>query len=431
MPVQINTLEVENVKRIKAVALDCSGQALTVIGGKNGQGKTSVLDAIAFVLGGGKYSPSALVREGSLATPEIRVTMNNGLIVERKGKNATLKVIDPRGAVGGQKLLDSFVSELAINLPKFLTATSKEKAKTLLQIIGIETELARLETEESRLYNERTTFGRIADQKRKFADEMQEFPDAPATPISASELIQRQQDILARNGENQRKRQNVARIEAELAEVSRDVARLRRELEAAQSREGVLRADLSIAKKSAEQLHDESTADIEADLRNIEVTNARVRANLDKAKASAEAESCAAQYDAMTAQIEAIRQSKMDLLNGANLPLPGLSVEAGELLYNGKAWDCMAGSEQLRVATAIVRRLNPECGFVLIDKLEQMDLETLRDFGAWLESEGLQAIATRVSTGDECSIIIEDGLVAGQEYTPRPAPLTIEPTTEW
>ena len=69
----------------------------------------------------------------------------------------------------------------------------------------------------------------------------------------------------------------------------------------------------------------------------------------------------------------------------------------------------MSGSDQLRVATAIVRRLNPECGFVLLDKLEQMDTQTLEEFGAWLEQEGLQAIATRVSTGDECSIIIEDG----------------------
>ena len=62
------------------------------------------------------------------------------------------------------------------------------------------------------------------------------------------------------------------------------------------------------------------------------------------------------------------------------------------------------------MATAIVRRLNPQCSFVLLDKLEQMDLDTLREFGAWLESEGLQAIATRVSTGPECTLIIEDGM---------------------
>jgi hypothetical protein len=61
------------------------------------------------------------------------------------------------------------------------------------------------------------------------------------------------------------------------------------------------------------------------------------------------------------------------------------------------------------VATSIVRKLNPECGFVLLDKLEQLDTKTLDVFGKWLEKEGLQAIATRVSSGDECCILIEDG----------------------
>jgi hypothetical protein len=56
-----------------------------------------------------------------------------------------------------------------------------------------------------------------------------------------------------------------------------------------------------------------------------------------------------------------------------------------------------------------VRKLNPECGFVLLDKLEQMDRNTLAEFGAWLEEENLQCIATRVSNGDECSIIVTDG----------------------
>jgi hypothetical protein len=77
----------------------------------------------------------------------------------------------------------------------------------------------------------------------------------------------------------------------------------------------------------------------------------------------------------------------------------------------------MSGSDQLKVSVAIVRKLNPKCGFVLLDKLEQMDLETLQEFGKWLEAEGLQAIATRVSTGEECSIIIQDGYVAGAEIT--------------
>ena len=99
------------------------------------------------------------------------------------------------------------------------------------------------------------------------------------------------------------------------------------------------------------------------------------------------------------------------MLENADLPLPELSVENGELIYRGNKWDNMSGSEQLKVATAIVRKLNPNCGFVLMDKLEQMDQDTLNEFGKWLEQEQLQVIATRVSSGKECSVIIEDGYV--------------------
>ena len=126
------------------------------------------------------------------------------------------------------------------------------------------------------------------------------------------------------------------------------------------------------------------------------------------------------QYGQLSEKIAELRKRRTDLLNGADLPLPGLSVEDGALTYNGKHWGDMSGSDQLRVATAIVRRLNPSCGFVLLDKLEQMDLQTLQQFGAWLQTEGLQAIATRVSTGGECQIIIEDGRVAGEQPAAEP-----------
>ena len=135
----------------------------------------------------------------------------------------------------------------------------------------------------------------------------------------------------------------------------------------------------------------------------------------------------------MTEKVEAARKSKRDLLTGAQLPLEGLGVDDGCLTYNGMHWDCMSSSEQLRVAAAIVRRLKPECGFVLMDRLEQMDADTLHAFGDWVRSEGLQVIATRVSTGDECQIIIENGEVApsGQYEGAHIQPPAAVPLRDW
>ena len=415
MSIKINKLEIENVKRVKAVKIEPSTNGLTIIGGKNNQGKTSVLDAIAWTLGGERFRPSQAAREGSTIPPNLRIVMNNGMVVDRQGKNSSLKVPDPSAQKAGQQLLDGFVEQLALNLPKFMEANSKEKANTLLQIIGIGPQLAELERQEKEMFNERTYIGRTADQKEKYAKEQPYFPDVPSTPISASELIRQQQEILAQNGENQRKRECLHRLEQEYQQVTEQIQALLHKQEQ-------LDTDLKIARGSAESLADQSTAELEQNIADIEETNRKVRANLDKDKAEEDAKEYRAQYNTLTTKIEAVRKQKADLLKGADLPLPGLSVEEGELIYNGQKWDNMSGSEQLRVSTAIVRRLNPDCGFVLLDKLEQMDLDTLQEFGQWLEQEGLQAIATRVSTGDECSIIIEDGYVAGQDMPAAPEP---------
>lgn len=416
--VKINKLEIENVKRVKAVKIEPSATGLTIVGGDNNQGKTSVLDAIAWALGGNKYKPSEPHREGSVNPPHLHMTMSNGLIIERKGKNSDLKVIDPEGNKGGQQLLNSFVEELAIDLPKFMESTNKEKAETLLQIIGVGSQLTALELEEQIQYNERLAIGRIADQKEKFAKEQPFYPDAPKELVSISDLVQQQQQILAKNGDNQQKRMMVTQIEdkhkqqqLQIELVQQQIIDMQNRLTEMQTIQAQNTLDLETARKSAIDLQDESTEELQNNIAEIEQINLKVRANLDKEKAEEDAKDYKTQYDAITSKIEDIRLQKTKLLQSADLPLEGLSVTEGELVYNGQKWDNMSGSDQLKVSTAIVRKLKPDCGFILLDKLEQMDLTTLEDFGQWLEAEGLQAIATRVSTGEECSIIISDGYV--------------------
>lgn len=417
MSVTITTLEAENVKRIKAVQIIPAPTGLTLVGGNNNQGKTSVLDALAWALGGEKFRQAP--RDGSMAPPHLKVTLSNGIVVERKGKNSTLTVTDPTGHRAGQQLLHEFVEVLALDLPRFMQASDKEKADTLLKIIGVGEELTQLDRRIKALYDKRTTVGQIANQKKAVAEEMQEYPEAPAEPVSAMELIQQQQEILARNGENQRKRQHLAELEDRERQLSRQVQDLSRELEYAEHQLSKVQQDVQDARKTAAQLQDESTEALQAAILAVDETNRKVRANLDKARAVEDAAEFVAQYTTLTEQLQEARRKRTTLLEGADLPLPGLSVEDGRLTYHGHPWGAMSGSDQLRVATAIVRRLNPNCGFVLLDKLEQMDLQTLSEFGAWLQTEGLQAIATRVSTGGECQIIIEDGRVRGQDTDAR------------
>ena len=427
MSVKIMALEAENVKRIKAVALTPSPTGLTIVGGNNNQGKTSVLDALAWALGGDRFRPDAAQRDGAVAPAHLKVKLSNGVVVERKGKNASLTVTDPTGRRSGQQLLNAFVEPLALDLPRFMEATDKEKADILLRIIGIGTELHTRDMEIKALYDKRTFTGQLAAQKKHFAEELISYPDAPEEPVSASDLIRQQQEILARNGENQRKRNQLDKLIDEknqlnftLRDLDEKIEDLKEEYEQTQAKFTDLEKQIFQARKSAAQLQDESTAELEASIRDIEEINQKVRANLEKSRAEDEAAQYDSEYKRLTEAITQKRADRMALLNGADLPLPGLGVEDGALTYKGKHWRDMSGSDQLRVAAAIVRRLNPDCGFVLLDKLEQMDMTTLQEFSAWLEAEHLQAIATRVSTGSECQIIIEDGMVKDAETSLPP-----------
>ncbi len=422
MSTKLISFEIENVKRVALVKLTPTENGLTVIGGDNAQGKTSVLDAICFALGGEKYRPSNLQREDGQATARIEITLSNGLKIERTGKNATLKVTDPTGAKAGQKLLDSFVEELALNLPKFLAMKPAEKARTLLQIIGLEAELAELDKQEKAAYDERHAQGRIADQKEKHAAEMPEHHDAPDEIQTAAGVVAEVQAAMTRNTERQERRNNAEKMESEIARLGEEVDRKHARVEELSAMLEAAKAEKSASKDKWQRViseaatleavePDEDTSTMQAKLDALELVNAKVRANMDKHRAIEDAKHAREEWTILDEKLQEIRDERLALLAGAEMPLPGLSVENGELTYNGKAWDCMSGAEQIRAGAAIIRKLKPECGFILLDKLECLDNAQLKELDAWLKAEDLQGIATRVSKGEECSIIIEDGRV--------------------
>lgn len=429
--VKIVSLRAENAKRIQALLLKPSANGLTVIGGKCDQGKSTVLDLIAWAAGGNRYKPTTPKRDGAIGNPFIELKFDNGVVSTISGQNSTITVTDSTGKKAGLELLKSFVSPWSIDLPKFISASPTEKTKMLLKIIGVGDTLSKLDADEKLLYEKRHAIGQIVNSKQKHADEMQEYPDAPKQPVSISDLIKTQQEILAKNGMNQQKRRQALVLKDRLQFVGGEISNLENRIEQLEIEIGTMRKqayakreeaqkiqdDLNIATKTAEELQDESTAEIEASIADLESINAKVAANQAKAHAQDEAAEHKAQYDDLDAKIESIRQERIDLLSKVKMPYPGVSIENGELVYNGKKWDCWSGSQRLKIGTAIARADNPSCGWVCCDNFESLDYQTQCEFGAWLEQEGLQVIATRVSTNpNECTLIIEDGLPKGETY---------------
>lgn len=412
-PVKILCFSAGNFKALKAFYCEPKPEGLTVIGGGNGAGKSSCLDALAFAVGGAKYRPSNPKREGAVGDTTLHVDLSNGITVERKGKNLSLTVTDREGARHGQELLDAFISNIAIDLPRFYNASSKDKAHMILDTLGIEEKLAELARREKEKYDTRTMVGREADRKQKAAEDMPWHEDAPDEPVSVADLIKQQQEILSRNGIRAEHKRNLESYKAKVADIDSRVKALLGE------KSELLDKINDVQCAVSNDGEEESTAELEAQIADFEETNRRVAENAERTRRLEEADALSDQRDALTKEIEEVRAERLALLKDADFPLDGLSVnDAGELVYNGQPWDCMSGSQQLIVSCAIASRVNPSCRFVLMDKLEQLDLDTLKEFDDWLKTQDLQCIATRVSTGGECSLVIEDGEVKEGEKKP-------------
>lgn len=421
-PVSIASLELENVKRVRAVELQPNEKGLTVLGGRNGQGKTSVLDAIAYALGGESMRPDRVTREGSATPAKMRVELSNGIVCERKGKNSSLTVTDTTGMKGGQRLLDEFIGEFALNLPKFLNMSDREKADYLLKTLGIADQLAEADRKVAEANAERTEIGRRAKAARKMAEDSPFHEGVPGETLDVSALLDEQMFAHETNQAIEFKRREVEAKRAESERMAAEVERLARELADATERMAIassrsetvtgelegLEADLANMEPADEQAAAEA-------VREAEAVNEMVRQNTARVEMLADADRLDGEYRAAGERVAKAKEERLSLLDGADLPLDGLAVEEGVLRFNGSAWGDMSGSKQLRVATAIVRKLKPECGFVLVDKLEQFDPQQLAEFGEWASGQGLQVIGTRVAVDDTCTVVIEDGRVVQEE----------------
>ena len=152
-------------------------------------------------------------------------------------------------------------------------------------------------------------------------------------------------------------------------------------------------------------------ADIQAEIDTCAGTNEKVRKNIERQKLAGQLEELQRQSDEKTQEIQKIDAARKELLQKANLPLPELSIDGeGFLLYKGQKWDCMSGSERLKVATAISMNTKPGCGFVLVDGLEVMDGQTIAAFNEYLKERNMQCIGTIVGDNN-ATVVIEDGLV--------------------
>ena len=468
---KITGFSVQDFKRVKLVEIQPTENGLTILGGRNAQGKSSCLDAIAYALGGEAFRPSDVNNHESESNAAIKVEIN-GLTVERTGKNAALKITDARGMRGNQTLLNDIVGKFALDLGSFMRASDTDKAKLLLKMFPeLEANLAELKKQADEIRASRADNNR--DRKRLQAqfDAMPNFPEAPAQEINIGDLTDELQKVTEEENAAATAKRNLQKLIDESARLEIELNTKKREEEARHAASNHLEVEYGSAateliqeferrKKELKQkfadranqlaneilvifneqeklknqianLEEEEQilsselenkpdytavkAEIMTRMQQADETNRQIRANAERAKVYDQMVEVANVTARQTREVEDIENRRTALLQNAKLPLPELSItEDGELLYRGQKWDCMSGSERLKVATAICMKSKPGCGFVLIDGLEAMDAQTLAEFAEFLTEQNMQGIGTIVGE-NSATVIIEDGMVKESE----------------
>lgn len=415
----IISLESSNIKRIKALTITPEGNVV-VIGGKNGQGKTSVLDSIVYALAGASSHPSQPVRQGE-DKGRIVCKLENGLTVTRTFTAAggtALNVTNGEGAKypSPQAILDALVGRLSFDPLEFSRMPPKQQLETLKAMVGLD--FTDQDRKRKTLYDDRTQANRDAKNTRARMEAMPHYPDAPAEEVSASDLLaelkRRQEDnkaIVQGREELASIESRMAKGEATIAEIDRKIA----ELQAQRTKAVALMGELDTSHKAKAQavssmvVQDE--AEITAKLDDIQAINRKVAANIMRLRAEDEARAWEAKSAALTAEIDQIDKAKAEALAAASFPVPGLSFDESGVLFQGVPFSQASDAEKIRVSVSMGLAMNPKLKVILIRDGSLLDEDSLAIIAKMAAENDAQVWIERVGRGDECSVVIEDGQI--------------------
>lgn len=429
---KIIELQAENFKRLRAITIRPDGSAI-VVGGRNGQGKSSALDAIWAALGGAKGAPPKPIREGE-TDATVRVDLGELVVTRRFTAGGTrLEVATPEGAVmkSPQAVLDRLVGQLSFDPLEFARQKPAQQAETLRQLAGLD-----LEDLDGRI---RGAFSRRADANKDVQRaearlaSMGPEVDAPEEPTSVAELLkelarrERANSVkAAREKAEDEAAAEIQVMERRAIEIGEDAQRevedlqarieaigiqAKADIEAVRSALVERRAALAELQATLKASAYEDEDEIRARLATVEEENAKVRAAAERRKVAAELEQLKADAKDLTDELELLRGAKQTAIETAAYPIEGLLVTEDGVTFNGIPLEQASSAEQIRVSAAIGLALNPELRVLLIRDGSLLDEDSLAALVEQAEQADAQLWIERVGEGEGCSVVIEDGAI--------------------
>ena len=406
---KIINLQAENLKRLVAVEITPTG-ALVQITGKNGAGKTSVLDSIFWALAGAGTVQPVPIRKGQKSA---RIRLDLGEIVvtrtfkgeEGKATTTAITVENGQGArfPSPQRMLDDLLGTLSFDPLAFARMLPREQFDELRRFVpGVDFDA--IEKANAADYADRTTLNRRAKEERAVAASIAVPADAPDIPVDEGAIAEELEQASERNADH-------ARAIAAEDHASEQIARLRVEADHLEAQAKRLRAE---ADRMAETSFPERPAGIDvgalgARLKAAQTANIAYRAKVNRHERVREAEDLERKAEALTAAMAGREALKREAVAAAEMPVPGLQFGEGVVLMDGVPFDQASDAEKLRVSVAIAMASNPKLRVVRVRDGSLLDAESLQILGEMAADRDYQVWIERVDDTGKVGFVIEDG----------------------
>ena len=425
---KIVKLTAENIKKLRAVEITPNGDVVT-ISGKNGAGKTSVLDSIWWALSGTTHIQAQPIRKGETKA-RIRLDMGE-IIVERKftESGSTLVVENAEGAhfPSPQKMLDAMLGELSFDPLAFSRMDARKQFDELRRVSKLDVDIDKLDRLNKSDYAKRTDINRDAKSRRAIADGIAITDIGNAKQIDESELVAQLQkagehntEIETRKARRASAQETANQKKRESTESSNRAAKLREEADA---------LDIVAKVASDEAIGIEEKINSAAPLPNpIDVT--MLRQQIESAMASnkaviardqaierknaaiKEADELEAKSKDITETMDAREKAKFDAISRAVMPVDGLGFGDSVVMYRGVPFDQASSAEQLRVSLSIAMAANPKLRVIRIQDGSLLDDNGLASIAEMAKDNDYQIWIERVDNSGKIGIVIDDGSVA-------------------
>ena len=435
---KIINLQAENFKKLKAVEIVPQGRIVEITG-KCEQGKTTVLDAIKAALCGEKFDEPVRVGEKS---GRVVVDLGDKIVTRTfTASGGSLKVESKDGAKypSPQALLDKLVGKIAFNPLEFAKADAKKQVEMLLAVVKINVDAAHLKeisgvavtvtpnpldmlnVAYKTVFENRTLTNRQMDAAKATVASMPAV--SKIEPVSVAALVAEKDALEKTNRQNDDQRKSAARlinivqmlahdgiiIQSEIDDLLEKLSNAKQRQETNIADEKAAQEKYNIAAGAAGLLADADLTDINARIFSADAVNSQAAQFTARAAKIAETEKHQAESDALTAQLEAIKKYKTDIIASTKFPVDGLDFAGGAVTYQGVPFSQASGAQRMRVGIAIGMAANPELRVIMLDGYESLDSAQRAIVEQMAQEHDFQVWATSVSNDGTVGIYIEDG----------------------